>query len=549
MYIVQLQQISVQYGVRVIFRDLDWSIDHQDRVGLIGPNGAGKSSILRLIAGINTPDKGTVWRLRGIRYGYLPQDTDFPPELTLIEAALQLPDSLKGIDGQLHVVESRLADPDVYGDEARLTKTLDEQDRLLAEYERLGGTRFAAEVKKHLAALGFSEDDYDLPAETLSGGQKKLVMLANLAAGAPDLLLLDEPDNHLDLQGKAFLERFIRSYGGAVVVVSHDRAMLDAVVTHIAELENGKLATFKGTYTAYTAHKDLMRMRQQQLYVAQQKEIAGIEAAIKRFEEWASRVVDERHFKQARSRRKMLERMRDSGEMIEKVTESRRIGLEIAGWRGSTEALRLKQIAAAFDENLIFCDVDLTLRHGERVGLIGPNGAGKSLLFRIILGQMDPYEGTVYIGPSTKVGYYSQEHQTLADWLERTPLDLIRRSGIGNEGNAVSFLLRLLFQYEQMRQPISTLSGGERSRLQLALLMLQQPNLLLLDEPTNNLDIASVEVLEAALDDFEGSVLVISHDRYFLDRVVDTVVELDGDLTPYAGGYSDYLEATGRAPG
>jgi ATP-binding cassette subfamily F protein 3 len=259
-------------------------------------------------------------------------------------------------------------------------------------------------------------------------------------------------------------------------------------------------------------------------------------------------VVDERHIKQARSRRKMLDRMEANGEIIEKVHEARTMDFAVAGaQRGSKESVRFKHVTMVFDDEPIFIALDFLLRHGERVGLVGPNGAGKLVMMKLMTGEYEPYEGIVKIGPSTKIGYYSQEFQTLDQWLDKTPLDLIHRNKLGSEGAAVSFLLKMAFEYEQVRQPIRVLSGGERSRLQLALLMLQQPNVLLLDEPTNHLDIASTEVLEAALDEFEGAILCISHDRYFLDNVVDKVVELeDGTLTEYIGGYTDYISATGK---
>jgi ATP-binding cassette subfamily F protein 3 len=257
--------------------------------------------------------------------------------------------------------------------------------------------------------------------------------------------------------------------------------------------------------------------------------------------------VNERHIKQARSRRRMLDRMEERGEIVEKVRERKRMSLAIEGFRGSDRALELRSLAMGFGNDLLFAGLDLLVRDGERVGLIGPNGAGKSVLFRLILGELEPLEGTVKIGPSTRLGYYAQEHETLDAWRERSPLERVRDVSPMTEGAAVSLLLRFLFGYEQVRQPISTLSGGERSRLQLAVLMLEKPNLLLLDEPTNNLDIVSSEVLEGALDEFEGSILVISHDRYLLDRVVDRVVELrDGDLVGHPGGYTDFLEATGK---
>jgi ATP-binding cassette, subfamily F, member 3 len=359
---------------------------------------------------------------------------------------------------------------------------------------------------------------------------------------APDVLLLDEPDNHLDLTAKRHLEGFIHSYAGAVILVSHDRYLLDEVVTQIAEMDRGQLTVYKGNYSAYTTERELNRLRQQQMYVAQQKRIAQIEAAIHQWEMLAKADLNERHARQAHSRRKMLARMEANGEMIERIVERRQMGLELDGWRGSTKALELKRLSMAFDDDPVFLDLNYVLRHGERVGLVGPNGAGKSVLFKLILGELQPIDGEVKIGPSTQVGYYSQEHQTLQHWLHRTPIELVRDLKPVDEADAVAMLLKFIFTYEQTRQPIGTLSGGERSRLQLMALMLQRPNLLLLDEPTNNLDIPSVEVLENALDDFDGALFVISHDRYFLDRVVDNIVELDnGELATFDGSYTDYV--------
>jgi ATP-binding cassette subfamily F protein 3 len=363
-----------------------------------------------------------------------------------------------------------------------------------------------------------------------------------LAVETPDILLLDEPDNHLDIRAKEHLAGFINSYPGGVIIVSHDRYLLDQAVTQIAEMAEGKLTIYTGNYSAYTVERELARQRQQQLYIAQQKRIAQIEAAIHEWEMQARADLNERHARQAASRRKMLERMEANGEMIERVTERKNMNLQIDGWRGSTKALELKTLTMGFGDDLLFLDLNFVLRHGERVGLVGPNGVGKSVLFKLILGEIPPLEGEVKIGPSCRVGYYSQEHQTLQGWLQRTPIDLVRDLKPMSEGEAVTFLIKMLFSYEQTRQPIGTMSGGERSRLQLACLMLEQPNLLLLDEPTNNLDIASVEVLESVLDEFEGAIFVISHDRYFLDRVVDGIVELeDGSLIPYPGNYSEYL--------
>ena len=544
MQIVQLNGVSVNYAGRQIFRGLSWSLGDRDRVGLVGPNGSGKSSLLKLIAGVTLPDEGVVTRMRGVTIGYLPQQITLTSGNRLIDEAMRLPPELAQVEGALNAAETQLASPDVFNDPDRLARALAEQESLIARYQGLGGAQHASKVRELLAHVGFTPDDYNLPIDGLSGGQKKLVALVRLAAENPDLLLLDEPDNHLDVAAKHRLESFIRAFAGAVVIVSHDRYLLDDVADQIAELANGALTIYAGNYSAYVAERELRRLRQQQMYIAQQKRIAQIEAAIARFELWASMVVDERHIRQARSRRKMLERMEVRGEIVEQVTEARRLSLKLEGWRGSTKALEARALSAAFDEEYLFADLEFLIRHGERIGLIGPNGAGKSVLFRMLLGELVPFEGEVRVGPSTRIGYYAQEHQTLELWWERTPIEFIRDVSPSDEGTAVALLTQFLFTYERARQPIHTLSGGERSRLQLAAVMLQKPNLLLLDEPTNNLDIPSSEALENALEDFDGAVFVISHDRYFLDRVVDRVFELkDGVLRAFEGGYTDYLAA------
>lgn len=543
MHIVHVNNITVNYDGRVIFKELSWVIDSKDRVGLIGHNGAGKSSLLKVIAGLYQPDAGTMVKMRGVSVGYLPQHVQLTPERTLIEEAMILPPKLQAVDAALHAVEARIADPAVYNHDDALTRTLGEQERLLEQWDSLGGAAHAGKIRSILAHLGITADDYDLPTDGLSGGQKKLVQFARLAAEQPDVLLLDEPDNHLDLEAKRRLESFLRDYTGAVVIVSHDRYLLDEVVTQIVEMEEGKLTAYKGNYSQYALQREHDRLRQQQMYVAQQKRVAQVEAAIKRFELAARADLSERHARQARSRHKMLERWEANGDMVERVVDRRQLELEFAGSRGSTKALELKRLSMAFDDDPIFLDLDLLVRHGERVGLVGKNGAGKSVLFKLILGELAPLAGEVKIGNSTKAGYYAQEHQTLHLWYERTPIEFIRDASPSSEGDAVAFLIKFLFTYEQTRQPIGTLSGGERSRLQLAALMLQRPNLLLLDEPTNNLDIQSSEALETALEDFDGALFVISHDRYFLDRVVDRVVELeDGALIGFEGGYTEYLE-------
>jgi ATP-binding cassette subfamily F protein 3 len=547
MHIISISNITINHAGRLIFRELTWALGDRDRVGMVGPNGAGKSSLLRAIMGEVQPDTGSITRLRGTTVGYLPQMVDLPPGLTLLQAALIPPPELAAVEAELRRLEARLGNPDVYEDERRLARALEQHEAALRQYDRLGGPRHESRVRELLAHLGFTADDYDLPTETLSGGQKKLVMLARLAAEMPSALLLDEPDNHLDLDAKHRLERFICDYPGAVVIVSHDRYLLDGAVTRIAELEDGRLTVYTGNYSVYATERELRRLRQQQTYIVQQKRIQQIEQAIREWELKARNDLNERHARQAASRRKMLARMEERGEIIDRVIDRRPMELALNGWRGSTKALEIVDLTMGFEDDLLFCGLNLLVRHGERVGLIGPNGAGKSVLFRLILGQLQPLEGMIKIGPSTRIGYYSQEHQTLSGWLGRTPLDRVRDVRPMSEGEAVSFLLKFQLKYDQLRMPVGTMSGGERSRLQLAALMLEQPNLLLLDEPTNNLDIPSTEALESALDDFNGAILTISHDRYFLDRTVDRVVALDdGALADFPGGYTDYLQAVGR---
>ena len=355
MYIVQLHHLTVNYGGNVVFRDLTWAIGARDRIGLVGPNGSGKSTLLKLIAGVTEPDEGKVVTVGNIAVGYLPQDVHLPPGRTVIDEALVLPPDLAQVEAQLARVEAQLADPAVYRDESRLARALAQQERLIHAFEEMGGPRHASRIRELLSHLGFLPGDLSLPIEALSGGQKKLVALARLVAQSPDLLLLDEPDNHLDLEAKRKLEAFIRNYSGAVVIVSHDRYLLDETVTQIAELEDGRLTAYPGNYTAYATERALRRLRQQQAYAGQQKEIARIEAAIARFEHWASLVVNERHARQARSRRKMLDRMEANGEIIEPVRERRRMDLgQLRGWRGSNKVLEVNHLSMSFDDDLLF---------------------------------------------------------------------------------------------------------------------------------------------------------------------------------------------------
>jgi ATP-binding cassette, subfamily F, member 3 len=545
MIAIHLDRVSVTYIAQAIFTDLSWEIHDQRCVGLVGPNGCGKSTLLRLIAGLLVTDSGYLVRQPGVTIGYLPQEPQLTPQRTVWQEALTASTVLAQVETDLTAVEVQLADPAVYGNDEALERTLEQQARLLERYTELGGPGYAGRVRATLKELGFvSEAELNLPVETLSGGQKKLVALAKLLVTQPKVLLLDEPDNHLDLAGKAFLERLIQEYAGAVIIVSHDRYLLDLVVDEIAELEDGKLTLYSGDYSEYAFEKQTRLQRQQQLYQTQQKEIDRLEQAAKRLLTWG-RVYD--NFKLISRGRNILKRLERMDRVDRPTLERRRMNLMLEGWRGSSKVLEIMGLAKAFPmagggSMPVINGLDLLIWHGERVGLIGANGTGKSVLLRMILGKETPDSGKIAIGPSVEIGFYAQEHETLD--YNRNLIETVRGAAHFTESAAVSFLGKFLFKYRQAQGPVSELSGGERSRLQMALLMLSRANFLLVDEPTNNLDIASAEVLEDAIADFEGTALIISHDRYFLDRVVDRIVELrDGRLIEYAGNYSDYQAA------
>jgi ATP-binding cassette subfamily F protein 3 len=537
---IQLSNVTLVLGAKRIFESLSWEIQDGQKVGLIGPNGAGKSSLFKLLMGEYSPELGgSVTRARGVTIGYLPQQPELDLSQTAFEAALQGNPRAYILQTELSLVEDSLGDPEIYLSEQKLQRAIETQSRLLDEYKSLGGDGYPGRVRELLLGLGLDEGDHGKSLSVLSGGQKKLVGLARLLLLQPNVLLLDEPDNHLDLNGKAYLERLIREYVGTVVIISHDRYLLDAVVTHIVELEDGRLTQFAGDYSSYSIDKELRLARQEQMYRAQQHEVERLEAAIKRFAIWGKVYDNEKFAAKAKSMQKRLEKM----EKIEKpVLERRRMDLQLNGWRGSNKVLELRRVSKSFGPRQIFTDLIETIWHGERVGLIGPNGSGKSVFVRLVLGLEAPDQGEIITGPSVTTGYYAQEHETLD--FNQTLLEAVRYTAHLSESSATAFLLRYLFTYPQVSQKIGDLSGGERSRLQLALLVLSGANFLLLDEPTNNLDIAAAEVLEGSLADFVGTALIISHDRYFLDRTVQRILAIeDGQLKEYKGGYSDYLEA------
>lgn len=541
MILVDLNGIGRVYGGRTIWRGLSWSIRDGEKIGLIGASGGGKSTLMRVLAGVEKPDEGAATFRRGARIAYLPQEYTGEAGRAALDELLAAREDVAALDARIADVEYRLSLPESLEDAEAFDRLLEEQASLIREYETSGALMVRNRAEGMLRALGFPEASWAMPMERLSGGQRKLIGLARCLIAEPELLLLDEPDNHLDLERKALLENVVREFEGAVVVISHDRYLLDDTVSVIVEMETARdgtrLKRWEGNYSAYVAQREIAMLRQAQDFASQQKEIARLEEAVTRFKQWARVVVDERHIKQARNKQRQIDRM----EKVERpVLERRRMSLHFrAGQRGGAKVVELRGVAKAFGERAILRPADALVRSGERVGIVGANGAGKTVLLRLILGELAPDAGEVWTGPSIRMGYYGQEHETLD--FAQTPIQAIREVKNLYEGEAVAALQRFLIPYDACSQPIGQLSGGEKSRVQLARLMLSGANCLVLDEPTNNLDIPAAEVLEGALDAYDGTVVVVSHDRYFLDRLVDRIFEVrDGRLVVHEGSYSEY---------
>jgi ATP-binding cassette subfamily F protein 3 len=540
MALLQLRGAVKGFGARTILEGLDFDIEPGARVGVIGPNGGGKSTLLRLLAGLETLDAGELAQRRGLVVAYLPQQVEGDARDALATVHAARPD-LAELDRALGEVATLLGS---LGDDLnRMTRVLRRQEELVERWNAAGGASFEGRARGLLLDLGLADDDLEKPTRVLSGGQRKLVSLAACLVREPDVLLLDEPEAHLDVEARERLEELLRTFDGAFIVVSHDRYLLDETVGEIAELDRGKIRMWRGNYSAYTVARELELQRLEQQYVTQQKEIARLEEAVRRFEDWARRVVDERHIKQARNKQRQIDRM----EKIDRpVLERRKIGLELRPHvRGGERIVELDDVSVTLGGHAILSAVDLTVLRGERVGVVGENGAGKSVLLAVLGGELEPTEGERKAGASIRFGHLAQDRRP--DDPKATPLQLVRHAAPVSEGEAVSRLMKFLFDYEQVRRPLDSLSGGEWTRLQLLLLMLRGANCLLLDEPTNHLDIESVEMLEAALESFEGTAIFVSHDRYFLDRMADRIVEVaDGSVRSYEGGWSTWRSRTER---
>ncbi len=540
MLLANFSQVSKDFGGNPIFQDVDVEILKHERIGLVGENGSGKSTLFKLLAGLDTPTQGTITRRRNLTIGYLTQEIDEAMlAKTIYEAVSETSSELVELQQRLETLEEQMSSPLFASNADAMTRILETYSKAQERYEALGGYTLNHKVEAVLNGLGFPSSMYEQEVGSLSGGEKKLVNLARILLQVPDLLLLDEPDNHLDLQAKAWLEYYIQEYPGTVLIISHDRHLLDTSVNKIFELEDGEISSYTGNYSYFVVERQRRLEKLQELYTAQRDEIKRLEISMRRLKGWAKQ--NSKFAGKAEYMAKRVEQARE--EAVDRPTLVRdRIKVGLDAERSGKKVLEVKGLSTSFDSYTLFEPFDLTILYGECVGIVGANGSGKTTLMKSMIGILPATYGTVKIGASVVTGYYAQEQETLP--FKSTPLDFVRRLKNMTEGQAVAFLHTLLFSYEDIHTPIGKLSGGEKSRLQIARLRLTNANFLLLDEPTNNLDIASTEVLEKALDMFEGTVLTVSHDRYFLDKVTTTTLAIGNDkrVRVYPGNFSYYME-------
>ncbi len=523
----RLSDVHKSYGAQEVLRGVTFQLNPGEHVGLVGRNGAGKTTILRLIAGTETPDRGEVDRLRGLRVGALAQHVDFSGTETLLDAAL-------AVFERLHELESRMRE----FEHAMTESSGRDLDRIMHEYseaqhafEHEGGFSYQARAESVLLGLGFSKEDFPKRAESLSGGEKNRLGLARLLLLEPDILLLDEPTNHLDVDAVEWLEEYLAAYKSAFLIISHDRFFLDHTVGRVLDLEFGRIESYKGNYSAYQIEKEERREQRQRAYEQQQELIA-------RTEEFIRRNLAGQKTKQAKSRRNFLERM----ERLENVSQLETANFRIKPTaRTGDQVLVLEDLAIGFPGKRLAGGINLLLQRGDRLGIIGGNGAGKTTLLRTILGEHRPLEGEIRWGAGVDIGYYDQRLLSVDD--RNIVIDELRTvaASIVTDGELRGFLGRFLFSGDDVFKSVSALSGGEKGRLALAKLIYSQVNVLVLDEPTNHLDIDSREALEDALNAFGGTIITVSHDRYFLDRIATRILHFgDGAVESFDGGYTEY---------
>lgn len=530
--ILSCQSVDKTFVDHHILKKVSFHIEENEKAAIVGINGAGKSTLLKIIVGEMPADDGTVTFAKGTSFGYLSQHQAVDTNNTIYDELLTVKQEI--LDLEKSIRETELAMKHVEGEQ--LEQLLNQYTNMTHRFEALNGYAYKSEITGILKGLGFEESEFTKQVSTLSGGQKTRIALGKLLLQKPDLIILDEPTNHLDLNSIAWLENYLLNYKGAVIIVCHDRYFLDKVVTKIVEIDNGIATSFNGNYSAYATQKEHLRIEQMHAYLNQQKEIRHQEEVIEKLRSFNR----EKSIKRAESREKMLDRI----ERIEKPTEvNAEMKLRLTPHVTSgNDVLQATHLSKAFDKQLLFSDVDFEIKRGEHVAIIGDNGTGKTTLLKIINQLIPMDEGTIKLGSQVEIGYYDQEHHVLH--MDKTVFEEISDDYPYLTNTEIrNTLAAFLFTGEDVFKKISSLSGGERGRVSLAKLMLSEANFLILDEPTNHLDITSKEILETAINAYEGTVLYVSHDRYFINKTATRILELSQkQFTNYIGNYDYYLE-------
>ena len=524
--------INKSFGEEVIVADGSFHIEDNEKAALVGPNGAGKSTLLKIIVGELPSDGGDVILTKGKSLGYLAQHQEMMSGNSIYEEVRLAKADIIAMEKQIRAIELELKH--LSGD--ALASRLETYNRLMAAFERENGYAYESEITGVLKGLGFLESDFNKPVDTLSGGQKTRVSLGKLLLTRPDILLLDEPTNHLDLNSIAWLETYLLNYPGAVLIVSHDRYFLNRVVTKVLEIEQGKLMTYMGNYSEYAQKKEQIRDAQLKEYLNQQQTIRHQEAVIEKLRSFNR----EKSIRRAESREKMLEKMKPVEKPVEASTEIH-LTLEPSCTSGN-DVLSVEHLSKSFPSQPLFSDVSFEIKRGEHVAIIGDNGTGKTTLLKILNQVIPADSGTFTLGTNVDVGYYDQEHHVLH--MEKSIFDEISDDYPTLTNTEIrNVLAAFLFTGDDVFKRIGDLSGGERGRVSLAKLMLSEANFLILDEPTNHLDIVSKEILERALNDYTGTVLYVSHDRYFINQTATRILDLvNRTFVNYIGNYDYYLE-------
>ena len=530
--ILSCNNISKSFGTDVIIKSCSFNIEDHEKAAIVGINGAGKSTLLKIITGIEPADTGLVTLAKDKTLGYLAQQQNLGSDNTIYDELLSVKQYILDMEKELRSIEKRMNTAD--GDE--LENLMKKYSDLNHRFEMENGYAYKSEITGVLKGLGFSEEDFTLNVNTLSGGQKTRVALGRLLLAKPDIILLDEPTNHLDMESIRWLENYLLNYNGAVLIVAHDRYFLDKIVSKIIELDNGVATVFSGNYTDYAAKKAILRNMKLKEYLNQQREIKHQEDVITKLKQFNR----EKSIKRAESREKMLDKI----EIVDKpqeLNDKMNIKLEPNVVSGN-DVLTISGLSKSFDDVTLFDNIDIEIKRGERVALIGNNGTGKTTILKLINGIIEPDSGSIYLGAKVNIGYYDQEHHVLDP--DKTIFAEIRDAYPDlNNTQIRNTLAAFLFTNEDVFKYIRDLSGGEKGRVSLAKLMLSNANFLILDEPTNHLDIVSKEILENALNNYTGTVLFVSHDRYFINAAATRIIELSNKtVVNYIGNYDYYLE-------